>query len=400
MCLTEPQARQRPRRQCAPGPSRSAMAATRMHGQKIYITWGEHETAPANIAAPGPGAAAGCAAGLARASSLFAAHARCRTTARATRCAAAASSSKMGIHASPTCVMLFEGAEAELVGEPHRGLHGDVRHDERRAARRRRAGRGAGRRARCALAEAYAAQRVQGGRADRRAPRRGAHAGRDARHHAGRAAAGAGGRRGARPPRSCWGTRRRGDAARAADADREGLVHRSRRRTSPRSASRCMAAWASSRTPAPPRCCAMPASRRSTRAPTASRRSTCWSASWRKDGGAAMRGLLAEMRAPPTRASRAAADGAGARHATAMLARRAATPTPAQSLAVAYLEAAAGRWAAGCSPAPRPRLPAALRPGRDFYLARLLPRAAARVRRRSRRPSCWRCIPSCQAASA
>src|ERR1700712_2995369 len=29
---------------------------------------------------------------------------------------------KLGIHGSPTCVMLFEGAQAELVGELNRGL--------------------------------------------------------------------------------------------------------------------------------------------------------------------------------------------------------------------------------------------------------------------------------------
>ena len=29
---------------------------------------------------------------------------------------------KLGIHASPTCVMCYEGAEAELVGAPHQGL--------------------------------------------------------------------------------------------------------------------------------------------------------------------------------------------------------------------------------------------------------------------------------------
>lgn len=29
---------------------------------------------------------------------------------------------KMGLHGSPTCTMLYEGAEAELIGEPHQGL--------------------------------------------------------------------------------------------------------------------------------------------------------------------------------------------------------------------------------------------------------------------------------------
>ncbi|PSJ19161.1 acyl-CoA dehydrogenase, partial [Halomonas sp. ND22Bw] len=29
---------------------------------------------------------------------------------------------KLGIHASPTCVMSYEGATAELVGQPNQGL--------------------------------------------------------------------------------------------------------------------------------------------------------------------------------------------------------------------------------------------------------------------------------------
>ena len=40
---------------------------------------------------------------------------------------------KMGIHASPTCVIDMEEAEGWLVGEPHRGMRGDVHDDERRA---------------------------------------------------------------------------------------------------------------------------------------------------------------------------------------------------------------------------------------------------------------------------
>jgi alkylation response protein AidB-like acyl-CoA dehydrogenase len=28
----------------------------------------------------------------------------------------------MGLHGSPTCVMLYEGAKAELIGQPHNGL--------------------------------------------------------------------------------------------------------------------------------------------------------------------------------------------------------------------------------------------------------------------------------------
>ena len=44
---------------------------------------------------------------------------------------------KMGIHGNATCVMNYDGAKGWLVGEPEKGLAGDVHHDERRAAGRR-----------------------------------------------------------------------------------------------------------------------------------------------------------------------------------------------------------------------------------------------------------------------
>ncbi len=47
---------------------------------------------------------------------------------------------KMGIHGNSTCVMNYDGATGWLVGEENKGMHGDVRDDERGAARRRRAG--------------------------------------------------------------------------------------------------------------------------------------------------------------------------------------------------------------------------------------------------------------------
>ena len=62
-------------------------------------------------------------------------------------------------------------------------------------------------------------------------------------------------------------------ARQSADADRQGLLPPMSASRSPRSACRCMAAWASSRRPARRGSIAMPASRRSTKAPTASRRS-------------------------------------------------------------------------------------------------------------------------------
>ena len=93
-------------------------------GQKIFITWGEHDGA-SNIVhlvlARLPGAPAGT-----RGISLF----LCpkylvgpdgRPGARnAVRCVGL--EHKLGIHASPTCVMAFEGAQAELIGAPNAGL--------------------------------------------------------------------------------------------------------------------------------------------------------------------------------------------------------------------------------------------------------------------------------------
>ena len=47
---------------------------------------------------------------------------------------------KMGIHGNSTCLLNYDGATGYLVGEPEKGLAGDVHHDERGAARRRPAG--------------------------------------------------------------------------------------------------------------------------------------------------------------------------------------------------------------------------------------------------------------------
>ena len=123
MVLTEPQA----------GSDLGALTATAtpngdgtyaLTGQKIFITWGDHD-ATDNIvhmvlarlpdAPPGP-----------KGISLF----------LASKFAVKADGSlgerngfrpvgvehKLGIHASPTCVMAYEGATAELVGEPNQGL--------------------------------------------------------------------------------------------------------------------------------------------------------------------------------------------------------------------------------------------------------------------------------------
>ena len=87
----------------------------------------------------------------------------------------------MGIKGSATCVMAFDGATGWLVGEPNRGLAGDVRDDERGAAARRAAGPGAMPRTRtatrCAMrtsarsrARRCAREREGRGRPDRAAP--------------------------------------------------------------------------------------------------------------------------------------------------------------------------------------------------------------------------------------
>ena len=95
-----------------------------LNGQKIYITWGDHDATPNIVhlvlarlpdAPPGP-----------KGISLF----------LATKFEVRADGSlggrndfrpvgiehKLGIHASPTCVMSYEGARAELVGQPNQGL--------------------------------------------------------------------------------------------------------------------------------------------------------------------------------------------------------------------------------------------------------------------------------------
>ena len=96
----------------------------RLYGQKIFITWGDHDCAD-NIVhlvlARLPDAPAG-SKGL----SLF------LTTKFAVDEAGALGprndfrpggiEHKMGIHGSPTCVMLYEGTKAELVGPMHHGL--------------------------------------------------------------------------------------------------------------------------------------------------------------------------------------------------------------------------------------------------------------------------------------
>ncbi len=96
----------------------------RLHGQKIFITWGDHDMAD-NIVhfvlARLPDAPAGT-----RGISLFLAPKRLvgedGVVGPANALQPVSIEHKLGIHASPTCVMAYEGAEAELVGTAHQGL--------------------------------------------------------------------------------------------------------------------------------------------------------------------------------------------------------------------------------------------------------------------------------------
>jgi alkylation response protein AidB-like acyl-CoA dehydrogenase len=96
----------------------------RLTGQKIFITWGDHDAAEnichlvlARLPDSPPGV---------KGISLFLATKRLvdddgkAGVANALR--PGSIEHKLGIHGSPTCVMLFEGAQAELVGEVNNGI--------------------------------------------------------------------------------------------------------------------------------------------------------------------------------------------------------------------------------------------------------------------------------------
>jgi alkylation response protein AidB-like acyl-CoA dehydrogenase len=96
----------------------------RLTGQKIYITWGDHDVADNIIhlvLARLPDAPPGS-----RGLSLFLTSKRVvgedGSLGAANSLRPASIEHKLGIHASPTCVMLFEDAKAELVGAPNQGL--------------------------------------------------------------------------------------------------------------------------------------------------------------------------------------------------------------------------------------------------------------------------------------
>jgi alkylation response protein AidB-like acyl-CoA dehydrogenase len=96
----------------------------RLTGQKIYITWGDHDAAD-NIVhlvlARTPNAPAGV-----KGISLFVAPkylvSEDGSLGSPNDVRPAGIEHKLGIHASPTCVMAFEGAKAELVGVEGQGL--------------------------------------------------------------------------------------------------------------------------------------------------------------------------------------------------------------------------------------------------------------------------------------
>jgi len=118
MCLTEPQSGSDlsgVRTRAAP----DGTNAFRITGQKIFITWGDHgmsENILHMVLARLPEAPEG-SAGI----SLFAVPKFLPDgTRNAVRCLSL--EHKLGIHASPTCVMEFAGALGEMVGPPHRGL--------------------------------------------------------------------------------------------------------------------------------------------------------------------------------------------------------------------------------------------------------------------------------------
>jgi alkylation response protein AidB-like acyl-CoA dehydrogenase len=158
MCLTEPQAGSdlsQVRTRAEP----DGTGGYRITGQKIYITWGDHDLTPNTlhlILARLPDAPPGT-----RGISLFAAP-KVLPDGRANALRCGGIEKKLGIHAAPTCVMLFEGAEAQMVGEPNRGLN--AMFAMMNAARLGVGVEGVAQGARAlVLAEAYAADRIQGG---------------------------------------------------------------------------------------------------------------------------------------------------------------------------------------------------------------------------------------------
>ncbi|HEX7887246.1 MAG TPA: acyl-CoA dehydrogenase [Phenylobacterium sp.] len=96
----------------------------RLTGQKIFITWGDHDAAE-NICHLVLARTPDAPAGVKGISLFLATKTEVKddgTLGGRNDVRPASIEHKLGIHASPTCVMLFEGAQAELVGELGQGL--------------------------------------------------------------------------------------------------------------------------------------------------------------------------------------------------------------------------------------------------------------------------------------
>ena len=124
---------------------RAGRRTTCISGQKIFITYGEHDLAE-NIVhlvlARTPDAPEGVKGISLFLVPKFLSSPTARSASATTR-RCASIEHKLGIHASPTAVMVFDkDAVGYLVGEENKGLDLHVHHDERRALQRRAGGRG------------------------------------------------------------------------------------------------------------------------------------------------------------------------------------------------------------------------------------------------------------------